>query len=133
ARDVSVIAVDISEDMLAEVRKRYGMDTRGLQLLRSDAECLDLPDGSVDHVLSWRLFHLLPLEVIERVLREFRRVSRGEIVVEVMSVHPGTLRNRALAILKAGIRTVWGSKAAPGGTVECLPWSHIASYTHPEW
>jgi ubiquinone/menaquinone biosynthesis C-methylase UbiE len=123
-----VRAMDISEDMLAEVRKRPVSAGADLVIARGDAEHLDLPDGAIDHVLCWRLFHLLPLPTIERALSEFRRVCRGTIVVQVLPVREGGLITAMPAAIKKILRPI-RRKLMPSLVT---PWSHIPSFVHPE-
>ena len=128
ARGLKVQALDISEDMLAEVRKRHPGATPSLLIAAADAEHLPVADASVDCVLSWRFFHLLPLATIDRVLPEFQRVARGRIVIQVLPVRTGGLVTRAPRALKALLRPLWRRiRKAPA-----TPWSHIPSFTHAE-
>jgi ubiquinone/menaquinone biosynthesis C-methylase UbiE len=127
AAGLRVRAMDISEDMLAEVRKRPMPADASCVIERGDAERLALADDSVDYVLCWRLFHLLPLETVGRVLGEFRRVCRGRIVVQVLPVRTG-FASVIPAAFKAVVRPLRQTIARQPAT----PWAHIPSFVHGE-
>lgn len=121
--------LDISEDMVAEARRRYGHLGESIQLAVGDAEHLALTDQSVDCVICWRFFHLIPRPVIERVLREFRRVCRGPILVQVLQVKPVDRPDRWWERVKDILRPWYRRlRARREGT----PWAHITSYPHAE-
>lgn len=127
ARRAIVHAVDVSEDMLNEVRRRYPAGTGDLRVERNDAEALPYPADTFDFVICWRLFHLLPPEVAERVVREFARVCRGRIVIEVFGVET----QDGLGAWLRGVRRRLAARrkrADPGAE----PWAHITNYTHRE-
>lgn len=127
ARGVTVQALDISADMLAELRRQYPNEAR-LQVAVGDAERLEAADSSIDCIISWRFFHLLPLATIDRVLAEFRRVCRGRIVIQVLPARMGGLATRLPAVVKAVLRPVRRLlRPAPK-----TPWSHIPSFIHAE-
>ena len=66
-----VIAVDPSEKMLAEARKKV---TEAVRYERASAESLPLPDASVDMVFMSMVFH--HFDEPDRAVRECRRVLR---------------------------------------------------------
>jgi ubiquinone/menaquinone biosynthesis C-methylase UbiE len=127
-----VQAVDISADMLAEISKRYPQLPAALTLAACDAEHLPLPDASVDFVLSWRFFHLLPMPVIDRVLAELRRVCRRQMVVQVLPVRVGGVAAVLPSWLRAMVRPLRRWMGSGPRTPAATPWSHIASFTHVE-
>jgi len=132
ARGLRVHARDISEDMLAEIRRAYPWSlTEGWDVRAGDAEHLDLPNDAVDYVLSWRFFHLIPPAVIDRVLREFARVCRGTIVIQVFAVRSSGMRMAAWQRVKGWLRPLWRRLRRASTATEC-PWGHIASFSHPE-
>lgn len=131
---LQVHAMDISDDMLAEVRRRWpaGGLPPGLTLAVGDAERIPLAEGGVDFVLSWRLVHLLPLPVVRVALREFARVARRQVVLQVFAVRPRGQRppfaegfRRAVRPLLRRLRAVFGGPPVP-------TWNHITSYSHGE-
>jgi SAM-dependent methyltransferase len=127
-----VQAADISADMLAEIRKRYPELPAALTLETCDAEQLPLADASVDYVLSWRFFHLLPLSVIDRVLAEFRRVCRRQIVLQVLPARVGGVAAWLPSWLRVLGRPLRRWVGRSPGMSATTPWSHIASFTHVE-
>lgn len=120
---------DISEDMVAEARRRHGDRFQLLTLAVGDAERLALPDQSVDAVICWRFFHLIPRPVMDRVLREFRRVCRGPILVQVLQVRLPAPDGGIWKVLKNLLRP-WYRRLRPAPVN--LPWGHITSYPHRE-
>jgi ubiquinone/menaquinone biosynthesis C-methylase UbiE len=74
--DVRVLGVDLSEEMLDIARRRVaalGLADR-VELCRGDVQALDLPDGSVDTVVSTFTFCTIPDP--EAAAREALRVLR---------------------------------------------------------
>lgn len=126
-RGARVHAVDISEDMLAELRQRWSAEGRALVVERADAEALPYAAGQFDYVVCWRLFHLLPPAVSARVLGELARVCRGEIVLEVFGVEPGGRAAARWRAWKARVRAWLRPASAPE-----KPWSHITNYPQSE-
>lgn len=131
-RGLGVHAQDISTDMLAEIRRRFSPLPAGLELRVGDAERLDLPDDTVDQVISWRFIHLVPPPVVGRVLSEFRRVCRGMIVVQVFGVRPAGMRRTAWQSFKDRARPLWRKLRPVDPKNGGKPWSHITSYPHRE-
>lgn len=82
-RGAEVVGIDISPDMLAEAAADPAVDELGATLITADAEQIPLPDGSVDYVVCMRFINWLPPETRENVLREFHRVARKGLIVQV--------------------------------------------------
>lgn len=78
-----VTGVDVSEPMLARAADRMSdlPATEKPSLVVGDAEALPFADAAFDVVVSLRLFGHLPPSARTRALRDFRRVSRGHVVV----------------------------------------------------
>lgn len=125
-RKITLLARDISADMVAEISRRYPQVLVDVGV--ADAERLPFADDSVDAVLSWRFIHLLPPLVVERALREFSRVCRGDIIVEVLQAKTEE-RKKMEATFVARLRH-WYRRLRP--RMDQQPWSHITSYTHDE-
>ena len=124
-RGAKVHAVDVSNDMLAEVRRCHSPDGESLFIERGDAEALSYKSGTFEFVVSWRLFHLLPPAAAKRVLSEFARVCKGTILVEVLGVDTsGTLRGYWRAARR------WVTAHFRSKNAETRPWGHIANYIH---
>jgi len=128
SRGARVHAIDISEDMLKALRARSVPEGATLVVAQGDAEALDCADESFDFVICWRLMHLLPPDVAERVVCELARVCRGEIVLEVLGVYLGGRWGAGVRAFKRRLRTLLGLGARAGGK----PWSHITNYPHRE-
>lgn len=121
-RGVRVHAADISEDMLAELKRLWPEGPPGLLVERADAEKLAYPEGHFDQVICWRLLHLLPPGVDERVLRELGRVCKGEIVVEVFGVEPGGVFVARARVLWRRLRRRFSRRASG------CAWGHIRDF-----
>ena len=128
ARGARVHAVDISEDMLAELRARWAPDGSALVVARGDAEALAYAADTFEFAICWRLFHLVPPETAERVVRELARVCRGQIVLEVFGVERGGPIIAAVRAIKRRLRAL--VPRAGGG--DAKPWSHITNFPHRE-
>ncbi|WP_448628232.1 class I SAM-dependent methyltransferase [Geodermatophilus sp. URMC 64] len=91
---VRIVGVDLSEEMLARARARVSAAGLGgrVELRRGDAHAVDLPDGSVDTVVS--TYSLCTVADPAAVLREARRVLApgGRLVL----VEHGPARGRVL-------------------------------------
>jgi ubiquinone/menaquinone biosynthesis C-methylase UbiE len=131
ARGAKVTAIDVSEDMLTELRRRWPPDADRLVVLRGDVEFLPYEPDSFDYVVSWRLFHLIPRLVVDRVLLEFARVCRGSVVIQVFGVRPGLL-TRIFHAVQRRFRRPPSTAPLSGTLVESTPWAHIHSYSHAE-
>lgn len=128
ARQARVVAMDVSDDMLAELRKRPAAAHAGVVIARGDVEHLALADQSVDYVLCWRLFHLLPLDAVTRALAEFRRVCRQQILVQVLPVRAQPSWWRGPDVLRRVLRPLRQVLRPRPRT----PWAHIPSRIHVE-
>ena len=78
-----VYGMDISKDMLLESKESYKDMDNIKDFIEGNAEDIPLPDDSVDYVVCLRLLNLVPLQVVENIIKEFNRVSRKGIIVEV--------------------------------------------------
>ena len=77
ARGYQVGGADVSEEMLQVARRRVGHHPNLLFLEAADAACVPYPDGRFDGVTCIRLYHLVPPDVRQKMLREVKRVGRG--------------------------------------------------------
>lgn len=97
--------VDVSDAMLERAAARLAdlpADERPA-LQAGDAEALPFADATFDAVVSLRLLGHLPPETRLRVLREFRRVSRGAVVLAFY--HRAALQSRLRRARRRG--TSW--------------------------
>jgi ubiquinone/menaquinone biosynthesis C-methylase UbiE len=78
----TLLACDVSEAMMSHARQRMaGRDN--VRHLLCDARNIPLPDGSVDCVVSVRFFMHLTAQERTAIFKEFARVSRRWVVVEL--------------------------------------------------
>lgn len=77
-----VTGLDLSPDMLAEAHRTFEPDTDPVTLLLGSATDLPFPDAHFDAVVSFRFLPgKLTLRQARRALREYARVSRGQVHV----------------------------------------------------
>ncbi len=79
-RASAIIAVDLSEEMLAFARRRAQQCAVPVEVGKGDAENLEMDDGAVDYVFSHALTKHLPVPIQYQVLAEFARVATKGIV-----------------------------------------------------
>jgi ubiquinone/menaquinone biosynthesis C-methylase UbiE len=80
-----LIAADYSQNMLnLAARVRPLEQVKKTKLLKTSAFAIDLPDQSVDLLFCMRLLHHIGMpEDRSTILKEFSRVTRGEILVSL--------------------------------------------------
>jgi len=78
-----VYGMDISKDMLLESKESHKDMDNIKDFIEGNAEDIPLPDDSVDYVVCLRLLNLVPLQVAENIIKEFNRVSRKGVIVEI--------------------------------------------------
>jgi ubiquinone/menaquinone biosynthesis C-methylase UbiE len=130
----SVMATDLSEDMLAVLRGRLAsLQTTNVEARPADATALPFADASFDAVVMANLLHLL--QAPSAALREARRVLRpGGLLLAPTFCHGETLAahcvSRALSLAGFPIRTRFRASELPDllraegfktGPVEVLP------------
>jgi ubiquinone/menaquinone biosynthesis C-methylase UbiE len=76
-----VVGMDISTDMLNQIPGECRSPR--LSLEQGDAQRLRFADKSFDYIFSLRLFNHLPEAVRTDVLKEFRRVARKGVIIEL--------------------------------------------------
>mgnify|MGYP000004362935 CR=1 FL=1 len=80
--------IDLSNGMLSKAKKRLqSLPHRNYHLNIGTAFELEMADDSVDTLVNQYMFDLLPFEVFEKILREFKRVLRpsGKMVLVNMT------------------------------------------------
>lgn len=134
-----VVGVDISGDMLKEAHKRLHTGNQpAYHLVQSDAENLSLDANSVDGVLCFRLIHLMPIEVIRRMTKEFARVSRRFVVIQVFDTSliknkvKAEKHNPLRALLGSVRRRVFHSSIASSKPDMDMPWLSIPNFSYRE-
>lgn len=91
-KEGKIIAVDISETMIAEMEKRKPKDESRIKIMACSKEKIHLPDHSVDKILLAFVLHEVPN--ISAYLKELKRLLKknGEICIiewEKISPPPG--------------------------------------------
>lgn len=76
AQRYQVIAVDISEEALKHISSKAFPTV-------ASADCIPLPDESVDLVLSSEMLEHLPDKIFDKACREIKRVSKKYIMITV--------------------------------------------------
>lgn len=86
---LSVIALDISDDMLNQARVKYPEQMSQVKVLLQDMNCIPLPTNSVDLVVCYRFLPwIVSFSEAEIALRELSRVCNGYAVLELcVGVH----------------------------------------------
>ncbi len=83
SRSHKIYGIDISSDMLAETSKATKGTNTDIDLIEGNIEKIPLRDNSVDYVVCMRLFNLIPISTLVIGLKEFCRVSRDRIFIQV--------------------------------------------------
>ena len=89
SRGFKIIGRDTSAAMVDAASQRE-LNKAQLEVGHGDAENLDLPDQSVDHVFSYALMKHVPPKVGTKIMQEFSRVSKGRIAVSFAVYSPGS-------------------------------------------
>jgi hypothetical protein len=123
-----VHGADISDDMLRIAAKKRGEGV--LVLEKQDVESLGYNDGAFDHVICWRLFHLLPPASADRALRELARVCCVSMAVQFFGVEKCPFWREQARRVKRWLQERLGrGESRSGGNT---PWAHILSYSYTE-
>jgi len=96
-----VMGADISEQMMAHASKQLAgySNLEGLQ--QADAESLPFADAEFDAVTSIRFSNHVPPEVRLKVLKEMRRVSKGDVIISYCNPNTlSALKRRIKALIR---------------------------------
>lgn len=95
---LSITAIDYSDDMLKKARKKYGESS--IQFLKMDAEYLEFPAESFDHVIGSLILSVVPDG--RKAFSEMVRVCRkdGTVLVFDKFAHP----DKGLSLAKKLVR-----------------------------
>ena len=79
---LEVVGLDASADMLTEASRRFDPNTDPVALTKGSATALPFSDGSFDALVCFRFLPgKLTLRQTRTALREFARVTRGDVLV----------------------------------------------------
>jgi len=82
--EFNVTGLDASEDMLKVAKKELGELFNKINVSVGDATQLPYPDQSFDYVVCIRfLTHIVNYEQARAVLREFRRITRNQLILQL--------------------------------------------------
>lgn len=95
-RQLEVVGVDASDDMLGQTRRRAESLRFPLELQRAGVTSLPYPSEAFDAAICYRLLTLLPRSAVEPSLAELARVSRRWVLLT------GHLRLPVLAVPRSG-------------------------------
>lgn len=136
----NLTGIDISEEMLLEARKKLPLLAPRTRVILELGNVLDLrfSNQEFDVAIVCRLFHLLPMDLLEKAVCELCRVTRGEVVVQTyVPTHTPLFRGSKLLkrVVSRLYRLLGGERAKPTAS-ECepnaKPWSHIQAYYHKQ-
>jgi ubiquinone/menaquinone biosynthesis C-methylase UbiE len=142
---MKVYGLDISSDMIELVKTKINKKNfkTQYQLEVGDAEQIHLPNHAVDYILCFRLFHLVPFDVVQKILKEFHRVVKKEVVIQIFDSSllpdkkiddPGFLIKdeasyKPLSVLRNLLRPIY-KKMRVGIKKKKTPWSEIENFSY---
>ena len=138
AKEIKVFGYDISNDMISVSKQKLaGIKASHADIILkvADAEKIELEQNSVDYVVCFRLFHLIPFVVIKQIIKEFYRISNKQVIIEVFNsslVSDQTsvvtkLKNVTSGFITKIKRIVSLSNA---DVEQTNPWLHIDNFTY---
>jgi ubiquinone/menaquinone biosynthesis C-methylase UbiE len=128
-KEMKVIGIDISDDMLSEARNKF-RDNENIKLEQGEVRFLPLNDASVDHVVCWRLVHLLNSNDLDKMISEFNRVCHKEIIIQIyesLDTLEQPLFLRKLKSIYSMARTTFIDKKKDRAS-----WSKIKNFVHDD-
>lgn len=140
---LKVTGIDASKDMIAVAEQKKILCKHPIDLIQGSSESINLADKSVNYLVCFRLFHLLPNNSKSETLKEFARVVNGLVLLHVYTniLIPDEPLNKTAAVSKSNFIKVLLSKVLTIGTrlkmlfhgvdpkaKEQTPWAHIQNY-----
>lgn len=124
-----IVGIDISETMLIEAdnKAKTLLFKDRISLSKGDVLNLHFKDNEFDCVIVFRLFHLMPEELMSKAIKELCRVSSKDIVVQTYVIPSNNSRRLLQKIASKFIRPKI-IKSNPLN--QQTPWSHIQAYQH---
>lgn len=125
----AIYGVDISSDMLNIASARVARERlSNVSLCRGSIFALPFEEGAFDVAVCCRLMHLLPSHLLAGALKELRRVTSGEVILQVYI--RGSLKQRGVEwLLRLPGRVL---RRLRGTNSPAYPWSHIQAFFHSE-
>ncbi len=114
-----VIGIDISDDMLQVAMKKADKLSSNIVLHKGDAFSLQYPDEYFEHIVCFRLMHLIPPDKRLNLLNELKRVVSKKIILQVYMSKATPLSQKIFRKLRALV--------TQKNKIQ-KPWSHIQSY-----
>ena len=132
---LEVMGVDISKDMLMQAEKKLKNVKHSVKTIESDIINLPFENHYFDFIICFRLFHLLPFEIIEKAVKEISRVAKNKIYIEIYksSLIPETnqnKKNRLKMKLQAFIQKF--AKEKKNTKEKTQPWLEIQNFSYYE-
>jgi ubiquinone/menaquinone biosynthesis C-methylase UbiE len=134
-----VTGVDVSEHMLEEAKKKLPLIRSGtsVQLVRGNVLALQFADRAFEMAVVWRLFHLIPPDLLAEAIKELCRVTCRHIIVQTYAPRARPKHSWCPAIREIASRL---SRSIIGSMVRNpqdlivgkTPWSHIQAYKHEQ-
>ena len=81
--ELVVYGLDVSRDMMDQARSTARELNARLEPVLGEIEFLPVRDRSIDHVVCVRFLNWVQLPVVDRILGEFARVARKDVLVHV--------------------------------------------------
>lgn len=127
-----VVGIDISTDMISyakDVSTSLGLNCK---LFAGDITSIPLNDNSVDVIFCFRLFHLLPFEIIESGIKELYRVSSKAVYVEVFSSSingkPSTISDVESLSKVESLKAKISARLFRAARIDQSGWLHIENF-----
>jgi len=114
-----ITGVDISSEMLEVANKNNS--NLNVKLMVGDAFNLEFENNYFQHVVCFRLLHLIPPEMRKALMLELSRVADEKIIIQVYMDKKFTLLERITNKLRSILKKFYSQSSFK-------PWSHIQSY-----
>ncbi len=84
-KELGLIAhgVDISQDMLSEARRNAEKSNYDMEFIHGDALNLPQRESECDYIICARLLNWVPFEILEKMIKEFMRVTKKGMILHI--------------------------------------------------
>ncbi|MFA5000614.1 MAG: class I SAM-dependent methyltransferase [Candidatus Paceibacterota bacterium] len=124
-KNMTVMGADISADMLAKVRDKFKNNEK-IKLFLGNVTSLPFPGNSIDYVICWRLVHLLNSKDLNKMISEFGRIFRKELIIQTFEPR----QEKKLPLASRLIRKIRKIKNLALGKNEIKTWGDIKNFIH---